>query len=239
MLHVSLHEEEVVSLVGRAHARLRFPDLRFADPEAEHVLSRVEVGGRRFEDDRLRAATMETMAIDEVVRGFVRRNPEGLVVALYPGLCTRFSRLDNGTLQWIDLDRPGVAEVKPRLYTTPDRHRVAACRSLTCRCWMAPLRVAQGIPLMLVSQGTLRRCSSAELDRFLLCASEHLPAGSELVLDHDASRPLVPPAPGSRGGCLSMGAPGGAVLRYPRFRFSGAAAPGGSPASRVAHLVVV
>lgn len=239
MLHVSLHEEEVVSLVGRAHARLRFPDLRFTDPEAEHVLSRVEVGGRRFEDARLRAATVETMAIDEVVRGFVRRHPEGLVVALYPGLCTRFSRVDNGTLRWIDLDRPGVAEVKPRLYTTPDRHRVAACRSLTCRCWMAPLRAAQGMPLMLVSQGTLRRCAAEELDRFLLCASEHVPAGSEIVLDHDASRPLVRSTSGGRGGCLSMRAPDGAVLSYPRLRFVDAAGPAGSPSPRVAHLVVV
>lgn len=233
MLHVPLHEEDVVSLVGRAHARRRFPELQFADPEAEAVLSRVEVDPHQFAAARLRAAAVQTIAIDHIVRAFFRRHPDGLGVALYPGLCTRFSRVDNGTLRWVDLDRPGVAEVKHRLYSTPDRHVVATCRSLTCRCWMAPLRLSGGMPVLIVSQGALRRCPAAELELFLLRSSEELPTGTELVLDHDANRPLLPSSRAG-GACLSVRGPDGSIARYPRFRF--AADP--APTSSVAHLRV-
>lgn len=234
MLHLALHKEEVISLVGRAQAQARFPDLQFADPEAEEVLGKVEVEVDGLDEAHLRAATVETMAVDALVRGFFRRHREGLAVALHPALCTRFSRVDNGRLRWVDLDRPGVAEVKHRLYSTPARHMVATCRSLACGCWMTALSLADGLPVLVISQGPLRRCSAEELDAFLTRASEHLPAGTELVLDHGARRPFRPSDSGGRRGCLEVSAPNGGIARYPRLRFAGA-----QQALEIAHLRVL
>lgn len=56
-------------------------------------------------------------------------HPEGLVVNLGAGLDTRFYRLDNGTITWIDIDLPEVVAFSPepiRRRLTPDLIRKAA-----------------------------------------------------------------------------------------------------------------
>jgi O-methyltransferase involved in polyketide biosynthesis len=59
----------------------------------------------------------------------VDAHPEGLVVNLGAGLDTRFYRLDNGTITWIDIDLPEVVAFSPepiRRRLTPDLIRKAA-----------------------------------------------------------------------------------------------------------------
>jgi O-methyltransferase involved in polyketide biosynthesis len=53
---------------------------------------------------------------DEQVRNFLKDAPDGLVVNLGAGLNTRFHRLDNGQVEWIELDLPGVITFRQRLH---------------------------------------------------------------------------------------------------------------------------
>ena len=51
---------------------------------------------------------LRTIIFDEQVVKFLQAYPDGIVVNLGCGLDTRFTRLDNGTVQWFDLDLPEV-----------------------------------------------------------------------------------------------------------------------------------
>jgi O-methyltransferase involved in polyketide biosynthesis len=219
MSHIPVHEDDVVSLIGRAQARLRFPDLDFADPWAEDVLARLDLDPEPFDEVRLRAMTVRTIVIDGIVRHFFRRHPAALAISLFPGLCTRFSRIDNGTLHWLELDRPSRVGLKCELYRTPDRHMVAACCSLACNGWMRFMNHLKGAPALLVLEGALLRASHEEVDAFLTNAAQHVPPGTELVLDYDARHPLRPSSLDPRRGCLELPSPDGPEARYPRLRF--------------------
>ncbi|WP_437752595.1 class I SAM-dependent methyltransferase [Sorangium sp. So ce1389] len=218
MSSVAVPWDAVLSLVGRAEARARFPELGFADPWAEAMLATLDVDPAGFDDRALRASTVRAMVVDGLVRHYFERNPDGLAIALNAGLCTRFSRVDNGRLRWVDLDPPHVAEFKcaHRLWQTSDRHAVARCCSIACTGWMDALQGAGDVPTLLIAEGALERQPPELVDAFFTRISARLAKGTELIVDHEAHPPLRTP-PRLRA-CLEVPAADGAVARYPRLR---------------------
>src|SRR5512132_3573025 len=54
------------------------------------------------------AVIMRMKRFDKHVQDFLTRNPDGVVVHIGCGLDTRFERVDNGQVEWFDLDMPDV-----------------------------------------------------------------------------------------------------------------------------------
>ena len=215
---IAVHRADVIDLVARAVARDRFPWLGFSDPAAVVMAEALDVDPRA-DDDVLRRSLVTTILVDSIVRDFFERHPDGLALAVWGGLCTRFWRIDNERLRWIDVDAPAVARFKAPLQPSCERHVVASSCSFECQGWLACLREARDIPTMIVAQGLRRRVRPAELDRFFVGAAEHLPRGVEIVIDYDASAPLRPASLEAGGSCLDLPLPDGSVARYPRLRF--------------------
>ena len=57
-------------------------------------------------------------------------HPEGLVVNLGAGLDTRFYRLDNGTIAWIDIDLPEVVAFRQKLQDPANPRRLLLAASV-------------------------------------------------------------------------------------------------------------
>ena len=87
MSDASLHRRDLAALVACAQARVRFPDLAFADPMAEEILGRLDVPKRTYDERELRGLTLLSATVDALARDFFERHPEGIGVALCPGLC--------------------------------------------------------------------------------------------------------------------------------------------------------
>jgi O-methyltransferase involved in polyketide biosynthesis len=219
MTHVQIAEDDVLSLAGRAVARTRFPDIGLSDPCAEELLRALDVDVSRFDEPRLRVAAVRTAVLDGVVRDFFARHPDGLAVAVFPGLCTRFSRVDNGQLRWVDLDPPPLARFKSQnhLYPEGGRHVLAACCSLACTGWMTRLRDAVDVPVLLVASGIMSRHPAAAIDAFFTDAAKNLPAGTEILFDYDVCRPVRAASLRDRA-CLEIATDAGQIARYPRLR---------------------
>lgn len=207
--------DDVISLVARATASKRFLDLGFSDPAAEALLAELEGISIEVDESRLRAALMTTMVIDGIVRDFFRRNPNGVAAAIHPGLCSRFSRVDNGELQWVDIDTPAVASLKCAVLRTPSRHAIAAACGPCCRDWLDAV-ASVPTPLLFVHQGAARRAEefADHFDRIV----GRVAAGTEYVLDYDARLPVRPSALARERASLELACAGGAALRYPRAR---------------------
>lgn len=216
---VPVHEDDVVTLASCALARSRFPELGFADPVAEDVLARVAVETDRFDEARLRASALRTMLVDELVRHFFARHPGGLGVALFSGLSTRFARIDDGALRWVEIDVPAVAGLKRRVLDPCERHVLAACNAVECAGWLRLLEQVDDVPTLLVAQGGLLREHPCMRDAFFARAVRHLPPGVEIVLDHDVRAPLRPASFGRAAASLEVSDGAGAWTRYPRLRF--------------------
>lgn len=260
--------DDILALVARATARHQCADIGFYDPAAERMLADLELvlpaestlpdwsAPVRFGQDlgarvlgqvgvdsprAARALVLSTFAIDEIVREFFSKNPDGVGIALQPGLCSRFSRVDNGCLQWVDIDPPALAELKCSVLRTPSRHLIATSCGLSCRGWLDAVDSAHDAPILLVHQGAMKAAEQlpALFDRLVRRA----PARLEYVADYDARAPLLGSSSARPG--LQLVGQDGTVHAYPRAKLMTLSAPVRTlvgelpPASSVVHLSFV
>ena len=73
---------------------------------------------------------LRTAIIDCWVRGFLAAHPGGTVVELGTGLNTRFERVDNGRVHWLDLDLPDTIDLRRKFFADTGRRRMVAASVL-------------------------------------------------------------------------------------------------------------
>ncbi|HEX9014291.1 MAG TPA: class I SAM-dependent methyltransferase, partial [Anaerolineaceae bacterium] len=122
------------------------------------------------------------------VREFLRRNPDGLVVHIGCGLDTRFERVDNGRVQWFDLDLPIVMDLRTKLlrHENPRYHALSA--SIFDDTWHEEIDRCGPRPKMFVAEGVLPYFHESEIKNLFLKLRDRFP-GAELVCD--AQSPFI------------------------------------------------
>jgi O-methyltransferase involved in polyketide biosynthesis len=61
------------------------------------------------------AIILRPREFDRFARDFLAAYPDGIIVHIGCGLDTRFERVDNGRVEWYDLDLPNVIELRRKL----------------------------------------------------------------------------------------------------------------------------
>jgi O-methyltransferase involved in polyketide biosynthesis len=120
-----------------------------------------------------------SLICDEVIRKFLKTNPQGTIVNLGCGLDTTFDRVDNGTLTWYDLDLPDVIELRKKFITeNTRRHFISA--SILDNDWYS--NIDHVGDTLFISAGVLYYFEEADVKKFFLCLLENFP-GSEIFFD--------------------------------------------------------
>ena len=80
-------------------------------------------------------------------------HPEGLVVNLGAGLDTRFYRLDNGTIAWIDIDLPEVVAFRQKLQEPANPRRLLLAASVLEHGWVPHVKRLARSRVLFVAEG--------------------------------------------------------------------------------------
>jgi O-methyltransferase involved in polyketide biosynthesis len=140
-------------LVARARETGRKRPL-LRDPKAVDILRAIEFDWAAYKLPlNTSYIVLRTMILDWWVSQFIDIHRGGTVVELGTGLNTRFERVDNGTVQWIDLDLPDTIGLRRRFFDDTDRRRMLAA-SLLDEDWLADVE-RMGGPYFFVSDGVL------------------------------------------------------------------------------------
>jgi len=109
------------SLSSRAH---------FGDEKAKEVLEKLrtineetDFFGGKLGKHRFLQAKERTEIFDMWVKTWINENPNGTILNVGCGFCTRFWRLDNGTINWIDVDYPDMIELRHKVLPIEDLNR--------------------------------------------------------------------------------------------------------------------
>jgi len=152
------------------------------DPTAQDILSRVD-----YDFARLRVPYKTVVLIcqrakklDIVTRGFLDEHPGGVVLQLGCGLDSRFLRVDDGRVNWYDLDMPPVVELREQFFTPSERYHMIAA-SVTDLEWMDTV-ASGGRPVLVVAEGLLMYLDEADVRRLVLRLHETFP-GCRLIAD--------------------------------------------------------
>jgi O-Methyltransferase involved in polyketide biosynthesis len=94
--------------------------------------------------------SLRSRRFDRYAVAFILRNPQGSVINLGCGLDTRFERIDNGKINWFDIDYAEVIELRKRYIGETERHHLIADNILNHQ-WMKQIS-AKG-PYLILAEG--------------------------------------------------------------------------------------
>ncbi|MDH4138732.1 MAG: class I SAM-dependent methyltransferase, partial [Anaerolineae bacterium] len=128
------------------------------------------------------AIILRSREFDRHARDFLARHPEAVVVHIGCGLDTRFERVDNGQVEWYDLDLPDVIELRRKLIGGEgERYHLLAC-SVLDSAWLDTVSAHRQRPYLFLAEGVLMYFDEAQVKSLVLTLRGRFP-GAELAFD--------------------------------------------------------
>jgi len=125
---------------------------------------------------------MFTREMDRCAREFLSHHPDAVVVHIGCGLDSRFERVDNGQVEWFDLDLPGVVDLRRKLFGDEgDRHHLLGCSVLE-DAWLEAAQVHSPRPCLFIAETVFVYFTEAQVKSLVLTLRARFP-GAELVFD--------------------------------------------------------
>jgi hypothetical protein len=104
------------------------------------------------------------------------------VVHIGCGLDSRFDRVDNGQVEWYDLDLPDVIGLRRKLIGDEgERYHLLGCSVLE-PAWLEAVRVHRGRSFLFLAEGVFMYFTETQVKSLVLTLRDHFP-GAELVFD--------------------------------------------------------
>ena len=156
MSHLGVVEDTLfVPMLGRIYASEHCPQILY-DPKALQLKKKLPSGllGKGGQSQyTLLASAARSANMDRIIRTFLKRRPDGVVVQLGCGLETAYFRCDNGRSRWYAVDLPHVVEYRRALLPEPERETYLAGDAFT-EDWIRQIRTdAPDAPIMVTAGG--------------------------------------------------------------------------------------
>jgi O-methyltransferase involved in polyketide biosynthesis len=179
-------ETLLITLYIRAMESQR-PDALIKDERAEALVRQLDPETLRktlaLTDDTGRLVMiLKSREFNRFAQNFLGRHPDAVVVHIGCGLDTRFERVDNGQVEWYDLDLPDVIDLRRELIGGEGgRHHLLA-GSVLEDAWLETVEAHRPRPFLFLAEGVFMYFTEAQVKSLVLRLKEHFPA-AELVFD--------------------------------------------------------
>jgi len=147
------------------------------DPKASEIVQRLDYDFRRMEkalaEYTVLISNITCRYCDDAIKRFIADHPQATVLNIGAGLDTTFYRVDNGFLQWYDLDLPDVMDLRKRLMPETDRSRCIA-KSVFDFSWFDDIATPTD-GLFMFARGVLCYLDTADLKRLFSALAIRFP----------------------------------------------------------------
>lgn len=124
---------------------------------------------------------IRTEILDRATRAFLARHPDALVVNLAAGLDTRFYRVDNGSVTWVDVDLPRSMDLRRSFFNDTARHHYVT-GSVLEDAWLDQVPHTPGQPVLVIAEGLLMYFSEEETRGLVSRIARRFP-GAEMLFE--------------------------------------------------------
>lgn len=123
---------------------------------------------------------IRSRVFDNIIEQFIKKHPTATIINLGAGLDTTFYRVDNGKINWYDLDFPEIIETRKRLF--PENERVFnIAKSLLDISWLSKIK-SKKKDIFIFSTAVFKFIDKKDLKLLFSAIGSQLP-GSELIFD--------------------------------------------------------
>ena len=151
------------------------------DPIATAWIKRIDYDFTQYDEAVLNnlGVAIRSEILDEAVHKFITKHPDARIVNIACGLDTRFYRMDNGQITWIELDLPQSIAVRRQVMTETERHRLLEASALETD-WMDSL--ASDTPTLFIVEGLLMYLTQTQIKAMLSAIADRFP-NADLLLE--------------------------------------------------------
>ena len=125
---------------------------------------------------------LKSREFDRFAQDFMGRHPDAVVVHIGCGLDTRFERVDNGLVEWYDLDLPEVINLRRELIGGEEGRYHLLAGSVLEDAWLEAVEAHRQRPFLFLAEGVFMYFTDPQVKSLVLRLKEHFPA-AELVFD--------------------------------------------------------
>jgi O-methyltransferase involved in polyketide biosynthesis len=157
----------------------RRPDGILADPDSVRICNAIDYDFMRHFGEPVGSFAARAAQIDQLLKRWLERHPEGLIVSLGEGLETQAHRVDNGQMRWLTVDLPAAIELRQHFLPSCKRLRHVAANVFEPG-WIEGIEPGQDV--FIVVQGLFMYLEPDAVRRLFIRIVEHFP-GAEIAFD--------------------------------------------------------
>ncbi|MEW5938749.1 MAG: class I SAM-dependent methyltransferase [Chloroflexota bacterium] len=176
-------ETLLIPLYHRALESQR-PDALVKDDKAVEIVRQLDFDASRFKLQKhdILGLVCRVREFDRFARDFLTARPDGAVVHIGCGLDTRFERVDNGRVEWFDLDLPEVIDLRRKLISGEGgRYHLLSC-SVLDPAWLEAVNAFRPRPFLFIAEGVFPYFEEEQVKWLVKTLQSAFP-GAELVFD--------------------------------------------------------
>ena len=146
---------EQETLLITLYAKAQPDNPLFFDPRALEILNSVDYDFSKLKVPykTVMLVSQRTKKLDALTRDFLAEYPDAVVLHPGCGLDARFWRVDNGLVEWYDLDMPQVTDLRRQFFSGKARYHLISS-SVTDLDWISQIE-SPTRPVLVVAEGLL------------------------------------------------------------------------------------
>jgi len=178
----------LIPLMGRALESQKRDGI-LNDPKSVSIFNQIDYDFDKFNNPSLQSSLFRTVVrttiIDHLVLTFFEEQSSATIIEIGCGLNTRFERLDNGKIQWFDLDVPEVYNIWKKFFVETDRHHFLATSAFD-EDWLRQVKTKSQGPYFFISEASVTYFSEQKVKTLFTNLHNYFPRSHYLF---DAASP--------------------------------------------------
>ncbi|MFX0016009.1 MAG: class I SAM-dependent methyltransferase [Promethearchaeota archaeon] len=158
------------------------------DKKAIEILEKIDFDFLKLQESLEKAAiighALRGRYFDRQVQDYLKQYPEGIVISFGSGLDTRFDRIDNGLLTFVDIDLPEVINVRRKLLSENLRNQFVGC-SILDYSWIPQIQALTSkveFPFLIIAEAVLMYLPKTDVQSLFQKLSISFP-NAEIIFD--------------------------------------------------------
>lgn len=190
---ISLGDVETTALIPLAikasESKRKKP--RIKDQIAVDVIEKLGIDTAPFDKFMSHEGVIaRSVMLDRMVKNFISKNPDCVIVNIGAGFDNRFSRVDNGLISWFDLDLPDSIEARKKIFDEQERVTMLAGNVLEDK-WCQAVKneiIRRKAKVLFLAEGLFMYLSMDEISRLLSLLKSNFPEGTLIA---EQNNPLM------------------------------------------------
>ncbi len=192
-MNITLGDVETTALIPvaiKANESLRKKP-RVRDEVAVEMIKTLGIDTKPFDKFMSHEGVIaRTVMLDKMVKDFIAKNPGAVIVNMGAGFDNRFSRVDNGSIFWFDLDLPDSIEVRKKVFG--ERERVSMLSASVLEdSWCKAVKDAvekRNSKVLFLAEGLFMYLTFDEISKLLSVLKTNFPGGTLIA---EQNNPLM------------------------------------------------